>query len=148
MGVLSGCLKGEGVVFFSVSGFRFFRLLAVMLLGWAVLEFLVFGFSGGGGIKYLERRVGSVRCLVHALDRRVADVGRFGNLDGAIPCWLGNLLLVYPVLGSKFEKEVFELFCAAFAREEGARNLDCVLGMRWKKRGVVRDFRCAWLCGF
>ncbi len=47
MGVLSGCLKGEGVVFF--FGFRFFRLLAVMLLGWAVLEFLVFGFSGGGG---------------------------------------------------------------------------------------------------
>lgn len=59
-----------------------------------MLEFLVFGFlGGGGGDKYVERRVGSVRCLIHALDRRVADVGRFDNLDGAIPCCLGILLL-------------------------------------------------------
>jgi len=59
-----------------------------------VLEFLVFGFwFFGGGNKYLERRVGSVRCLIHALGRRVADVGRFDNLDGTIPRWLGKLLL-------------------------------------------------------
>ena len=52
------------------------------------------------------------------------------------------------MLGAEFEKEIFEHLCAAFAREEGAENLDCVLGMRWKKRGIARDFRCAWLCGF
>jgi len=57
------------------------------------LSFWFLVFRGGGGIKYLERRVGSVRCLIHALDRRVADVGRFDNLDGAIPCCLGILLL-------------------------------------------------------
>lgn len=92
VGVLSGCLKGEGVVFFDVR-FSVFRLLAVMLLGWAVLEFLVFSFSGGGGLDILRGELGSVRCLVHALDRRVADVGRFGNLDGAISYCLGNLLV-------------------------------------------------------
>ncbi len=48
----------------------------------------------------------------------------------------------YHVLGSEFEKEVFEHF-ALRLRGKKVSN-----GERRRGRGIARDFRCAWLCGF
>ncbi len=51
------------------------------------------------------------------------------------------------MLGSEFEKEIFEHFALRLRGKKVQKILDCVFGMRWKKRGIARDFRCAWLCG-
>jgi len=45
------------------------------------------------------------------------------------------------VLGSEFEKEIFEHFCAAFAREEGAENFGLCFGDAVEEEGDREGFQ-------